>query len=50
MLARKFGDAKFSIAIWVELVEEHQKETQRAVNNNDVILESTMMAGGPSDV
>jgi hypothetical protein len=47
MLARKFDDAKFSIAIWVD---ERQKEAQRAVNNDEVILESTMIAGGPGDI
>jgi hypothetical protein len=50
MLARKFGDAKFSMAICVELVEERQKESQSAVNNNEAILESTIIAGGPGDV
>ena len=44
MLARKFDDAKYAIAIWSELVAERQREIRMAEVNGEIILETSMMA------
>lgn len=44
MLARQFDDSKVGTAILMELVMERQREIQEAIENNNIVSISTIMA------